>query len=56
MELLEIHLELADCPDHALREQGGPVRVEQAIQGAPDPVIVQAGPLVGRQPQLGRLQ
>lgn len=41
VELGTVHLELPDRSQHQFVEQGGPVRVEEAGQGSPDPVVIE---------------
>jgi hypothetical protein len=43
--------ELADRPDHDLGGDGGPVRVEEEVQGPREPVIVEKSSLPGSEAQ-----
>ena len=41
MQLVQIDTKLADRPQDQLGQQGGPVGVEESVQGPPNPVIVE---------------
>jgi hypothetical protein len=55
VKLGAVHLELPDRSQHQLVEQGGAVRVEEAVQCSPDPVVVEQFDITWPQPEGGRV-
>ncbi len=55
VQLGAVDTELADHTQHRLGDQAGPVGAGQAVQHAPDPVVVERARLVLVQPEQGRV-
>jgi len=51
----DLDLEAADDREHRLGDEAGPVRVEQAVERAAHPVVVERRGVAGLEPEHGRV-